>query len=101
MLSFCASLLDLNSTVLYCLAARHAQHGSDLVLKGNGRAMPKVRNSSGSAVEFEVSPWQSKKRKVWEADQEQQEAAVPHGRNGLAQDQKEKVIYYLQGSLDS
>ena len=63
--------------------------------------MPKVRNSSGSAVEFEVSPWQSKKRKVREADQEQREATVPHGRHGLAQDEDEKVIKHLLGSLDS
>ena len=97
----CASPLDVNSTVLYRLAASHAQHGRDLVLKGNVRAMPKVRNSSGSAVEFEVSPWQSKKRKVRVADQKQQEATVPHGRNGLAQDQREKVREHLQESLDS
>ena len=54
--------------------------------------MPKVRSSSESAVEFKVSPWQSKKRKGRKADQEQQESTFPHKSNGLAQAEDRKVM---------
>ena len=44
--------------------------------------MPKVRNSSALAVEFGMSPWQSKKRKYKEEKHVQDASAACLGTEG-------------------
>lgn len=53
--------------------------------------MPKVRKSSALAVEFEVSPWQTKKRKYDDADQVLEMPAARLGSDEQSRVSLEKV----------
>lgn len=56
------------------------------------RAMPKIRKNSCLGTEFQVSPWQSKKRKHNEADQVRDVAIAGLGSGGRALHSLPEVI---------